>query len=222
MSVFEQVWHSVVKMPVGDKMYRATRDTRNYDWDAYGDTPEHAREALANKWRDWMKTSGASMPLDEFMEDVSIIEMISGQATMDGEPYSSDTYDKDYLHPGPNDPSDDAMRRILYNMDMKELDRILSDPTKDNDYRYLSREAMLMVGDDEIRDIFSQLPPEMQSGGARGVPEKFSDLTPTTPRREARTEPTHSPFKPSQGLIDRARSGTHTMPGSSKYRRDED
>ena len=87
MSVFEQVWHSVVKMPVGDKMYRATRDTRNYDWDAYGDTPEHAREALANKWRDWMRTSGATMPLDEFMEDVSIIEMISGQATMDGEPH---------------------------------------------------------------------------------------------------------------------------------------
>ena len=62
-----------------------------------------------------------------------------------------------------NDPSDDVMRRFLYNMDMGELDRILSDPTKDNDYRYLSREAMLMVGDDEIRDIFSQLPPEMQS-----------------------------------------------------------
>ena len=50
----------------------------------------------------------------------------------------------------------------LYHMDMNELDRILSDPTKDNDYRFLSRENMLMVGDDEIRDIFSQLPPEMQ------------------------------------------------------------
>ena len=177
MSVFEQVWYSVVKMPVGDKMYRATRDTRNYDWDAYGDTPEHAREALANKWRDWMRTSGASMPLDEFMEDVSIIEMISGQATMDGEPYSSDSYDKDYLHPGPNDPSDDAMRRFLYNMDMKELDRILSDPMKDNDYRYLSREAMLMVHDDEIRDIFSQLPPEMQSS-VYGSPRPGSARTP--------------------------------------------
>ena len=64
--------------------------------------------------------------------------------------------------------------------------------------------------------------------GAGEVPEKFSDLTPTTPRRKlpssykARAEPTHSPFKPSQALIDRARSGTHTMPGSSKYRRDEE
>ena len=69
--------------------------------------------------------------------------------------------------------------------------------------------------------------------GARGVPEKFSDLTPTTPYaiypEEGKAEkdrqirkPPHSPFKPSQALIDRATSGTHTMPGSSKYRRDED
>ena len=81
--------------------------------------------------------------------------------------------------------------------------------------------------------------------GARGVPEKFSDLTPTTPERDIEPfleankhgqgtvfnrivaerkpmNPQPSPFKPSQALIDRARSGTHTMPGSSKYRRDED
>ena len=74
--------------------------------------------------------------------------------------------------------------------------------------------------------------------GARGVPEKFSDLTPTTPlirpedptvgsqpnyvASERRHMRARSPFKPSQALIDRARSGTHTMPGSSKYRGDEE
>ena len=159
---FNKAWE-VVKMPVGDKMYRAHTETRSFDWDAFGDTPEHALSAIANMWKNWMASNpDVRMTLEEFMEDVSVDEVVSGQGRMDREPYSSQTYDKDYLHPGPNDPSDDVMRRFLYHMDMKELDRILSDPTKDNDYRFLSRENMLMVGDDEIRDIFSQLPPEMQ------------------------------------------------------------
>ena len=54
--IFEKAWE-VAKMPVGDRMFRASRPTRSFDWEAHGDTEDHARETLANMWRDWMASN---------------------------------------------------------------------------------------------------------------------------------------------------------------------
>ena len=153
---FNKAW-DVVKMPVGDKMYRAHTETRSFDWDAFGDTPEHALSTIANMWRNWMASNpDVTMTLEDFMEDVSVDEVVSGQGRMDREPYSSQTYGKDYLHEGPNDPTPDVMRQRLLERDIEELKQTLGDPTKDNDYRYLSEQGLREVGDDEIRDIYEQ------------------------------------------------------------------
>jgi hypothetical protein len=154
--IFEKAWE-IAKMPVGDRMFRASRPTRKFDWEAHGDTEDHARDTLANMWRNWMASNpDVTMSLEEFMDDVGIDEIVSGQARMDREPYGSQTYGEDYLHEGPNDPTPDVMRQRLLERDMEELKQTLGDPTKDNDYRYLSEQGLREVGDDEIRDIYEQ------------------------------------------------------------------
>ena len=152
MNNFEKAW-SLVKMPKGDVMYMAEWDSRNFNWRGFGDTPEHALASLANKWENWVKQTGATIPLDEVLDDASVHEIISGGATMDYE------YDSDLdLVDGPNDPTPDVMRAKLMGMDIEELAGILGDPNIDRDYRYLSREGLETAGDDEIADIYSFLP----------------------------------------------------------------
>ena len=87
---FEEGW-LVAKMPVGDKMYIASSPTRSYDWEGYGDTPQHALAALEDKWRRYvadMKAAGEDVSgmhsVEEMLENAMIREIISGGATMDG------------------------------------------------------------------------------------------------------------------------------------------
>ena len=91
MSNFEKAW-SLVKMPKGDVMYMAECDTGSYNWRGFGDTPEHALAAIAAKWERWVENTGATIPLDEFLQNTSVDKIISGGATMDEE--------YEYLHDG--------------------------------------------------------------------------------------------------------------------------
>ena len=171
---FNKAW-DVVKMPVGDKMYRAHTETRSFDWDAFGDTPEHALSTIANMWRNWMATNpDVTMTFEDFMEDVSVDEVVSGQGRMDREPYSSQTYDKDYLQYGSGDPEE--MRMKLKEIDFDDLMRVARDPNNEIDDRYLTPEGLDEVHIDEIKDIFDQLPKDMTRDPPRGSKAGFDPM----------------------------------------------
>ena len=172
--IFEKAWE-VVKMPVGDRMFRATRPTRKFDWEAHGDTEDHAVNTLANMWRNWVASNpDVSMSFEEFMEDVGVDEVVSGQGRMDRDPYSSETYDKDYLQYGSGDPEE--MRMKLKEIDFDDLMRVARDPNNEIDDRYMTPEGLDEIGIDEIQSIYDQLPKDMTRDPPRGSKAGFDPM----------------------------------------------
>ncbi|WP_018234274.1 hypothetical protein [Thioalkalivibrio thiocyanodenitrificans] len=69
-------------------MYKASIDTPNWGFEAYGNTEAEAREALKQGWQRHVSQTGDAAPgyLEEFEEDIMIQEVAPGMVFRDLEP----------------------------------------------------------------------------------------------------------------------------------------
>jgi len=70
------------------KLFRAHTETRSFEWEAYGVTPEVARKNLRKMMMHWAKVSGAERQyMKDAADECEVYEVSDGLMQMDREPY---------------------------------------------------------------------------------------------------------------------------------------
>ena len=67
-------------------MHLAMIDTANFSFVAAGSTADHAKRVLAAAWRKHKRQTGATLSVDEILEDCNVVEIVMGDAVRDGSP----------------------------------------------------------------------------------------------------------------------------------------
>jgi len=67
-------------------MFKATFESRNFTFEAYGETVDAALEALHKGWDEHVRQSGATIPWSEVLEDSTVQPITLGGCYRDNEP----------------------------------------------------------------------------------------------------------------------------------------
>jgi hypothetical protein len=68
-------------------MWKAWTATRHFELEAYGDTKQNALDLLGEMWAKWIEASGATIAVEELIEDASVMEVENGCGYFDYELY---------------------------------------------------------------------------------------------------------------------------------------